>query len=64
MDDQSCVMEALRLAGSIILENGGETYRVEDTVDRLGRALGAVDVQSFSVPSGMFITVSFLDGTS
>lgn len=64
MDDQSCVMEALRLAGSIILENGGETYRVEDTVDRLGRALGAVDVQSFSVPSGMFITVSFPDGTS
>lgn len=63
MDERACVMEALRLAGSIILENGGETYRVEDTVERLGRALGAEDVQPFAVPSGVFITVNFPDGT-
>ncbi len=63
MDERGCVMEALRLAGSIILENGGETYRVEDTVERLGRALGAEDVQPFAVPSGVFITANFPDGS-
>ena len=63
MDERACVMEALRLAGSIILENGGETYRVEDTVERLGRALGAEDVQPFAVPSGVFITANFPDGS-
>ena len=30
----------LSLAGRIILENGGETYRAEDTVMRMARAMG------------------------
>lgn len=63
MEDKACVMEALHLAGSIVLENGGETYRVEDTVERLGLALGAAEVQVFAVTSGVFITLTFSDGT-
>lgn len=62
MEDRASIMEAMRLAGSIILENGGETYRVEDTVQRLGLALGAEDVQVFAVTSGVFITLTFPDG--
>ena len=52
-------MKALCLAGRIILENGGETYRAEDTVRRMARALGLAEADAFAIPSGLFI--SFTD---
>ena len=52
-------MKALALAGRIILENGGETYRAEDTVLRMAQALGLAEADVFAVPSGLFI--SFTD---
>ena len=52
-------MKALCLAGRIILENGGETYRAEDTVRRMARALGLSEADAFAIPSGLFI--SFTD---
>jgi uncharacterized membrane protein YjjP (DUF1212 family) len=60
--ENECMMEAVLLAGRIILENGGETYRVEDTVERMGRAFGCKKVEVFAVPSGVFITLAFPDG--
>ena len=56
------MMEAAGLAGRLILENGGEIYRAEDTVERMGRAFGCTKVEVFAVPSGMFITLAFADG--
>ena len=52
-------LKALVLAGRIILENGGETYRAEDTVIRMAKALGLKEADAFAVPSGLFI--SFTD---
>ena len=52
-------MKALCLAGRIILENGGETYRAEDTVRRMAKALGLSEADAFAIPSGLFI--SFTD---
>ena len=49
-------MRALCQAGRIILENGGETYRAEDTVIRMAQALGLKAVSVFAVPSGLFIS--------
>ena len=49
-------MRALCLAGRIILENGGETYRAEDTVMHMARALGLSEPDVFGVPSGLFIS--------
>ena len=49
-------MRALSKAGQIILENGGETYRAENTVLRMALALGLRDVSVFAVPSGLFIS--------
>ena len=49
-------MEALQLAGKIIMENGGETYRAEETISRMGEGFGLSDVESFAVPSGLFIS--------
>ena len=54
-------MRVLCLAGRIILENGGETYRAEDTVTRMAEALGLREVSVFAVPSGLF--VSYMDET-
>ena len=48
--------ETLELAGRIIMENGGETYRVEETITRMGCALGLEHVESFAVPRGVFIS--------
>lgn len=56
------MMEAAGLAGRLILENGGEIYRAEDTVERMGRAFGCTKVEVFAVPSGVFITLAFADG--
>ena len=52
-------MKALCLAGRIILENGGETYRAEDTVLHMAHALHLSEADVFAVPSGLFI--SFTD---
>ena len=60
--ENACVLETLRLAGTLILENGGEAYRVEDTVARMGRAFGVPNVEVFSVTSGLFLTCHFSDG--
>ena len=53
--DTSC-MDALQLAGKIIMENGGETYRAEETINRMGLGFGLEQVDSFAVPSGLFIS--------
>ncbi len=63
MENNAYIMETVKLAGRIILENGGETYRAEDTVERLGQALGCEQVDIFAIPSGMFITLHYADGT-
>ena len=59
--DTGC-MEALQLAGKIIMENGGETYRAEETVLRMGSGFGLEEVESFAVPSGLFISYRGPDG--
>ena len=61
MPDASC-MEALQLAGKIIMENGGETYRAEETISRMGTGFGLEEVESFAVPSGLFISYRGPDG--
>lgn len=43
-------------AARILLQNGAETYRVEDTIRWLGYRLG-VEVHSFVIPTGIFVTI-------
>lgn len=63
MLDDSRFMIPLQLAGQLIMENGGETYRVEETITRMGRAFGLRDVESFAIPSGVFISYRRSDGS-
>lgn len=60
----SRLMELLQLSARLIMENGGEIYRVEETVTRMGAAAGAQQVDCFAVPSGVFISVKWEDGAA
>lgn len=45
-------------AGKIILENGGETYRVEETIYRICCAYGEKSAESFVTPTGIVISIT------
>lgn len=48
------------LAGRIILENGGEVYRAEDTVIRICESRENIrSVDAFSTPTAIFISLNF-----
>ena len=57
-------MEPLRLAGQVIMENGGETFRAEETILRMGRAMGLRELDCFAIPTGLFISFRGEDGSS
>ena len=49
------------LAAQMVLENGGETYRVEETAMRMAGGLGMRDVNVVAFPTSIFVNV---DGRS
>lgn len=51
------VTEVCLLAGKIMMQNGGETYRVEDTMTRIAAAYGMRDSHSFVTPTGILFAV-------
>jgi uncharacterized membrane protein YjjP (DUF1212 family) len=52
------IVNIANLCADIILENGGETYRAEETVRRICCASGFEKCEVFAAPTGVFITVS------
>ncbi|NLB40685.1 MAG: threonine/serine exporter family protein, partial [Clostridiales bacterium] len=44
-------------AGKIVLENGGETYRVEDTMIYFCKAFGIENCESYSTPTTIIISI-------
>lgn len=56
------IVDITILAGEIMLKNGAETSRVEETMFHVARALGAVTAESFVIPTGVFVTVTDCDG--
>lgn len=46
------------LAGKIMLQNGAETYRTEDTMTRMAEAMGLEDSHSFVTPTGIMFQSS------
>lgn len=45
------------LAGKIILQNGGETSRVEDTMSRIAAAYGKANSHSYVTPTGILFAL-------
>ncbi len=54
----SLVMETCLRAGEIMLKNGAETYRVEDTIGRIARACDVKTAHSYVTPTGIFISLT------
>lgn len=50
--------------GEHLLKNGAEIHRVEDTIERIGHALGAVHVEVMAVTSFIVASVRMPDGSS
>lgn len=43
-------------AGKIILQSGGETYRVEDTINKISKAYNIKNADSFVTPTGIMFS--------
>lgn len=54
------LLDVCLLAGKLMLQNGAETYRVEDTMSRMAKAVGA-DAHSYVTPT--VVLISLHDGT-
>ncbi|MFA1822487.1 threonine/serine exporter family protein [Virgibacillus oceani] len=53
MSKQASTAKVCMLAGKIMLECGAETYRVEDTMNRIAAAYGLKNAQSYATPTGI-----------
>ncbi len=51
-------------AGEIMLKNGAETYRVEDTINIICKSKNLGNVNSFVTPTGLFVSDNKADGIS
>lgn len=54
-DDVKKTIEIALLAGRIMLENGAETYRVEETINRICLSR-EISVENFTIPTGIFLS--------
>jgi uncharacterized membrane protein YjjP (DUF1212 family) len=53
------ILKLSRRAGKILLENGAETYRVEETINLICNSKGIEDANCFVVPTGIFINIEY-----
>jgi len=61
MEQITDILDAAGLASQIILESGGETYRAEETAERMCRGLGAKTVDVLALPTGLMMTLTDQD---
>ncbi|MBP1933759.1 threonine/serine exporter family protein [Ammoniphilus resinae] len=57
------IMDVCLLAGKIMLENGAETYRVEDTMARIAAGYGIKHSHSFVTPTGIIFSADGSEST-
>lgn len=51
------IFDSALIAGEIMLQNGAETYRVEDTINRILSTSNLAVIESFVTPTGLFVTL-------
>ncbi|CAM4330248.1 threonine/serine exporter family protein [Erysipelothrix aquatica] len=56
-NEEKMLLDTCVLAGKILMENGAEMHRVEDTMNRiLSVEYGTNEAMSFVIPTGIFVT--------
>lgn len=63
-NEKKSILRIALYAGEILLKNGAETYRTEDTINIICRSKELKHVNSFVTPTGIFISDDRLDGIS
>lgn len=58
------ILDIAAYAAKIMLTNGAEIYRTEDTITRICQAYGMKYVQAVVTPTGIFISIDDGDGVS
>lgn len=58
------ILDIAAYAGKIMLVNGAEIYRTEDTISRICQAYGMKYVQGLVTPTGIFISIDDGDGVA
>lgn len=51
------LIKTVMLTGQIMLENGAEIYRVEDTMERICAAAGVANIDTYATPTGIFVSI-------
>lgn len=64
MENKLFIARVCTLAGKIMLKSGAETYRVEDTMNRIASAFGLKNAQSYVTPTGINFSTGFADPTN
>lgn len=54
--DKELAIDCCLLAGRLMMEAGAETYRVEDTMERMAETQKLPSIQSFVTPTGIIFT--------
>lgn len=57
----SKLLKVLKLSAQIIIENGGETYRAEETIKYICKTLNIKEIEPIATPTGLYFTIS-VDG--
>lgn len=60
--DNRRLIKLATLAGQIILESGGEIYRVEDTITKILNSYDIRDAESFVTPTGIMVSLTDMQG--
>ena len=56
--DENKVIDVVLIAGRILLEAGAETYRVEDTMNRIAHSYGLYDTYSFVTSTAIIFSLN------
>ncbi|MEA4833443.1 MAG: threonine/serine exporter family protein [Oscillospiraceae bacterium] len=56
---KNLIIEVAKKSAQLILQNGGETYRAEDTCSRICLYCGAKEVDVLAITTGIVLTVEF-----
>lgn len=56
MSNYEVTVECCLLAGRLMIEGGAETYRAEDTMERMARSQHLIGSQSFVMPTGIMFS--------
>ncbi len=62
-EDTSAILRVATDAGRLMLESGAETYRAEETIAGISKNLGALEAESFALPTGIMASAETPYGT-